>query len=117
MCHDILDPELSINRGKAPRKLFLFALGGRFLGCALFRLRLALGFTRGGFCALGFAFRSLFGFGLLWLAGWKVRRGKALAIKSDLSDPYRRKGLAMAIDLLVLLLALEMEDQNLVSAA
>src|ERR1700753_3170765 len=55
-------------RGKAPRKLFLFALSGRFLGCALFRLRLALRLAFSSFCALGFAFSSFFGLSLLGLA-------------------------------------------------
>src|SRR5262249_56724601 len=55
--------------------------------------------------------------GLGFLLGRGQLRGSVfLAVESDLGDAYRGKRLAMAKDLLVLLLALEVEDQDLVPA-
>src|SRR5207248_7304220 len=53
----------------------------------------------------------------LRLARRQVRRGEALPVEADLADAYRRERLAMPAQLLVLLLALVMEDQDLVAPA
>src|SRR5258707_6827931 len=95
--------------------LLLLALAGRFLGRALlgcFGLTLPFGRLRGSL-----AFSCYCRFCLLRFAGRQVRSGEALAVECDLSNSYRGKRLPMSINLLVLLLALEMEDQNLVRAA
>src|SRR5947209_4056575 len=98
------------------RRRFLGRLfGSGFFGCAFF-----VG------CSFGFGCRLLFGgsgFAFLGsrsslLLGLRqLRCGKALAVKSDLSDADLRKRLAMAVNLFVLLLAFEVEDQDLVCAS
>src|SRR5215831_15791778 len=47
----------------------------------------------------------------------QIRSSELLTVKGDLSDAHRRKRLAMSKDLLVLLLAFEVEDQDLVRAS
>src|SRR6185312_2774839 len=125
MCHNF-NPYL-IFRGRRSRRaknLFLFALGGRLLGRALLcscfcRLLLGSAFARGSFglrsCFLA-AFVTLSRSSLLGL-GFYFRSFEGLAVKSDLSNPYGGKRLAMPVNLFVLLLPLEMEDQDLVRAS
>src|SRR5260221_88612 len=104
--------------GSPKEKAPLFAravLACGLLGCAVrgcFGLALPFGRLRG---SLGFSCYCRFC--LLRFAGRQVRSGEALAVECDLSNSYRGKRLPMSINLLVLLLALEMEDQNLVRAA
>src|SRR5579859_7900356 len=97
--------------------LFLFAFGG-FLCCALLGslgLGLRFGLALGRLCRSGLPFsRRLC---LFRPRSGQVGSGKALAIESDLGDPYRSKRLAMSVNLLVLLFALEVEDQDLVRTA
>src|SRR5437588_1578375 len=57
--------------------------------------------------------RSLAGRGL----GFGVTRLEAVAVEDDLGNLHRGKGLAMSGQLLVLLLALEVKDQDFVAAA
>src|SRR5437773_2461091 len=89
------------------RGLFLGRLLRRgFLRCTLFRsgcfgLRSSLLFTA---CSFWF-WRRRRSFLLR-----QFRRGKPLAVKSDLSDTHCRVGLAVSVHLFVLLLAFEVED-------
>src|SRR5579859_6275822 len=113
MCHN---KSLSIfSRAKCP--LFLFAFGG-LLGRALLgslRLGLRFGLALGRLCRSGLPFsRRLC---LFRPRSGQVGSGKALAVERDLGDPYRGKRLAMPVNLLVLLFALEVEDENFVGLA
>src|SRR6202023_522013 len=116
-CYVISKQNLWTHAASSIKLLFLLAFTGGFPGRALFggfRFALRLAFSRlrrGGF-AFGRSSLCLFG-----LAGRQVRSGEALAIESNFRNSYRGKGLAMSINLLVLLFALEVEDQNLVSLA
>src|SRR6185312_9918638 len=106
------------------KNLFLFALGRRLLGRAL----LCSCFCRLLFGSAALARRS-FGLGSFLAAFFTLSRRslpglrfyrrsfEGLAVKGDLSDPYGSKGLAMAVNLFVLLLPFEMEDQDLVRAS
>src|SRR5215471_15760233 len=80
-----------------------FGLG--FLGCSL---------LAAGLCRVDLSFFML---PVLWLrfAGGKLGRRELLPVEGDFGDAHRGKWLAMSKDLLVLLLAFEVEDQNLVA--
>src|SRR5262249_41030922 len=80
---------------------FRLASGRGFLVCSSFR-----------FVRMGFAFRLG-----LHLTRRHVRRAELLAVKFDFRDAHCGKRLAMAENLLVLLFALEVEDQDLVTAS
>src|SRR6185437_11767833 len=125
MCHNF-NPYL-IFRGRRSRRAknsFLFALRRRLLRrallCSCF-CRLLFGsaaLARGSFGSGSFlaAFVTLSRSSLSGL-GFYFRSFEGLAVKGDLSDPYGGKRLAMAVNLFVLLLPLEMEDQDLVRAS
>src|SRR6185437_10338670 len=68
------------------------------------------------FCRCSFAF-CLSRLCLLGLAGREIRSFVTLAIKGNLGDPDSGKRLAMSVNLLVLLFALEVEDQDLIGLA
>src|SRR6185312_16637819 len=93
--------------------LLLLAFTGGFFGALLGCLGLALRFSFRRLGRSSLAFRLC----LLRLAGRKVGRFVALAIKSYFGDPYGSKRLAMSVNLLVLLFALEVEDQDLIGLA
>src|SRR4051812_1927761 len=102
-------------REEASLFLLAFAAAGLLRGTAFRRLGLAFSLALG---RLRSRCRGIAGYGfclcLLRLARGQIRRGEALAIKGDLSDPDRGEGLPMAVNLLVLLFALEVEYQDLV---
>src|SRR4051812_44806504 len=63
--------------------------------------------------------RGLLGHSLLrlLLARWLIGGGELLPVERDLGDAHGGKGLAVSRELLVLLFALEVEDEDLVRAA
>src|SRR5271157_6626563 len=92
----------------------LLLLRGRLLSCFLWSRRLMLGRGLRGF---RFGCRCLFLalFHLLRLRFLLRQFGslEALAARGDLGDPHRRVSLPVAAQLLILLLALVMEDEQL----
>src|SRR5471032_2370124 len=120
MCHDsiLLKNSVGADARNLHRQLFLFALGGAFLlGWALLlrRLRSRAVAARSG-CFAG-SFGRAFGWGSFFLFRRQSRSAKRLTVKSNLGNTDSRERLAMSVHLLVLLLALQVEDQNLVFAA
>src|SRR5215469_16388563 len=116
MRHDVLvAPACSpaIARATRPRP-------GLFLPCRFLRRLLGCSFLRLSLLGLGLCFVLFDGCAyLLWLRFLlqKLRSFEALSAKGNLGDAHSRKRLPMPAQLLVLLLALVVEDQNLRAAS